>query len=140
MLATDMEDLADDFAGAETALQAHLGGETEFAIDWAADLGGDADGVPIVLGHEDAFDGAAVGGEFQEITHGAVNGVKTLVDGEAAMGHFGSETIAEIFGESGCFVEIGNVALIERIIYLTSAEGPSAWPEEGEQVGDIEAE
>jgi hypothetical protein len=73
----------------------------EAAIDGAADRGGDADGVALVLGHEDGFDAAAVGGELEEIADGAVGGVETLIDGEASVGKGGAEAVAEVFGEFG---------------------------------------
>lgn len=56
----DVEDLADDFAGCEVAFEAHESGEAELAINGAADLGRDAEGVAAILGHEDGFDGFAV--------------------------------------------------------------------------------
>ena len=119
---------------------AHLGGEAEAAIDGATDLRGDADRVAIILRHEDAFDGAAIGGKFQQVTNGAVGGVEALIDGQAAMRHFGTKTITEILRQGGCFVEIRNVALVERVIYLAGPERSSARPEQVEQVGDIQAE
>jgi len=117
-----------------------LGGEAKLAIDGATNLGGDADGMPIVLRHEDAFDGAAIGGKFEEIAHGAVGGVEALVDSEASVRGFGAKAVAEILGEGSCFVQIRNVALIQRIINLPSPKGTSARPEQVEQVGDFEAE
>ena len=42
--AKDSDDLTGDLAGGEVALDAELRGETELAVDGAADLGGDADG------------------------------------------------------------------------------------------------
>ena len=44
MAAQNGDDLAGDLAGGEIALDAELGGETELAVDGAADLRGDADG------------------------------------------------------------------------------------------------
>ena len=53
----------DDFAGSEIADEAELRGEAELAIDGAAGLRGDADGLAAVAGHEDGFDaGGARGG------------------------------------------------------------------------------
>ena len=44
LVVEDGEDLADDFAGGEVAVQAEKGGHAEGAFDGAADLAGDADG------------------------------------------------------------------------------------------------
>lgn len=63
--AADVEDLGDDFAGAEVADEAHLPGGAEDAAHGAAGLGADADGVATVVTHEDGFDGLAVA-EFEE--------------------------------------------------------------------------
>ena len=43
MAAEDGDDLTGDLAGGEIAFDAELGGETELAVDGAADLRGDAD-------------------------------------------------------------------------------------------------
>ena len=86
------------------------------AIDRAADLGGDADGMAVILGHEDGFDAAAIGGELEEIANGAVGGVELLIDAEAAVGDFGAKAIAKVLGKRRGFFQIRNVALIERII------------------------
>jgi hypothetical protein len=70
----------------------------------------------VVLGHEDGFDATAVGGEFEEVADGAVGGVKALIDAEASMMDFGAEAVAQLLGKGRRFFEIGNVALVERII------------------------
>src|SRR3974390_634118 len=44
LVVEDGEDLAGDFSGREIAMGAEKGGHAEFAVDGAADLGGDADG------------------------------------------------------------------------------------------------
>ena len=94
----------------------------------------------IVLRHQDAFDGAAIRWKFQQVTNGAVGGVEALIDGEAAMRHFDAQPIPEILRQRGGFVEIRNVALVQRIIYLAGSKGSGTRPEQIKQVGDIEAE
>jgi hypothetical protein len=94
----------------------------------------------IILRHQDALDGAAVGGKFQQVTNGAVDGVKTLIDGEPAMGHFGAETLPKFFREFLSLLEIRNVALIESVINLTGAKGPGAWTEQVKKLGDVQSE
>ena len=77
----------DDFAGSEIADQAELRGEAELAIDGAAGLCGNADGLAAVAGHEHGFDaGGASGGAIfagwkrEEIAHRAVGGVVALAN------------------------------------------------------------
>ena len=49
--------LTHNFAGGEVANQAERGGQAETAIDCAARLRRNADGLAILRGHEDRFDG-----------------------------------------------------------------------------------
>ena len=58
--APDVEHLGHDFARGEMAGEAHLPGGAEDAAHGAADLGGDAGGVPAGELHDDRFDGLTV--------------------------------------------------------------------------------
>src|SRR5579862_2470042 len=75
MLAKDDENLAEDFGGTEIADEAERSGKAEVAVDGAAGLSRDADGLAIFFGHEDSFDGGGiVGRELEEVADGGVGG------------------------------------------------------------------
>lgn len=99
MLGHDVQDLADNFAGAEVAFQTHEGGEAEFAIYWTAHLRGYANGVTIALRHKDCFYGLAVM-ELHEVADGAV---RTGVAGGLGEGPR-TIALAERGGQSSDFV------------------------------------
>ena len=56
-----MQHLKDNLADAEVAKETHLPGGAKDAAHGAARLGADTEGTPLVVTHEDGFDGLAVG-------------------------------------------------------------------------------
>ena len=95
--AKDSDDLTGDLAGGEVAFDAELRGETELAVDGAADLRGDADGgalarrsrlfvvvfSAVAVGHPDGLDGL-VATRCDKVALGAVDGAEGLEDGRQA--------------------------------------------------------
>ncbi len=136
------EDLRDDFAGSEIADEAELRSEAELAIDGAAGLRGNADGLAAVAGHEDGFNaggarsGAVVTGwEREEVADGAVDGVVALADdGERDFGFVG-EAFAEGGGERGHFGEFQDALDVEGLVELGAAVGGLA--ERDGEVGEL---
>jgi len=124
------EDLRDDFAGSEIADEAELRGETELAIDGAAGLRGDADGLAAVAGHKDGFDaGGARGGAIvagcqrEEVADRAVGGVVALAnDGERDFGLVG-EAFAKGGGKRGHFGEVEDAFDVEGLVELGATIG-----------------
>ena len=57
---TESQELSDHFASRQVADEAVLGRGTEGAVDGTANLGRYADGIAIVMLHEDRFDSLAV--------------------------------------------------------------------------------
>jgi hypothetical protein len=135
------EDLGHDFAGSEIADEAELRGEAELAVDGAAGLRGDADGLAAVAGHEDGFytggarGGAVVAGcQREEVADGAVGGVVALADdGERDAGFVG-EAFAEGGGEGGHFREVEDAFDVEGLVELRAAVG--GLPEGDGEVGE----
>ena len=74
------QDLADDLARRQAALQAEQRGHAEFAIHRAADLARNADGIALALGHQHGFHGPAVV-QPQQVAARSVGGFVQLRDG-----------------------------------------------------------
>ena len=84
-LGTEAQNLLDDFAGPEIALEPRLARGAEAACEGAADLGGHARGEAIVTADEHGFDGVAIGQREEEFfrPRAALSGAQ----GEAAQLH-----------------------------------------------------
>ena len=127
------EDLADNFARGEIALEAHEGREAELAIDGAADLRRNAEGVAAVFGHEDGFDGAAVV-EREEVAVRAIGRGELLRNLRPAEVGVKGEVVAQRLGQSGDRSPLGNAFAVGGFVELFGAEGGLAW---GQQLFDF---
>ena len=124
------ENLRDDFARRQIADEAELRGEAELAVDGAASLRGDTDGLAAVARHEHGFDAGGAGGgavvagrEREEIADGAVGGVVALADRRQSDFCFVGEEFAEGGGERGHFGEVEKAFDVERLVELGAAVG-----------------
>jgi len=124
------ENLRDDFAGREIADESELRGEAELAVDSAAGLRGDADGLAAVAGHEDGLDASGAGGgavvagrEGEEVADGAVVRFVTLTDYRKRDFCFVGEAFAECGGERGHLGEVEEAFDVEGLVELRAAVG-----------------
>ena len=137
MAAEDRDDLTGDLAGSEVALDAELCGETELAVDGAADLRGDADGGAaarwrvgvvvgvlgaVAIGHPDRLNSLVATGA-DEIALGAIDRAEGLKDGRKAdVVALGRELLAQRGGQGRDGFEVGQPVAIEGLGQLAGAE------------------
>ncbi len=136
------QNLRDDFAGREITNQAELRGEAKLAIDGAAGLRGDADGLAAFAGHENGFDAGGTrrraifaGGEGEKVADGTVCRVVALANDRERDARFVGEAFAEGGGERGHFRKVENAFDVEGLVELGAAVGGLA--ERDGEVGEF---
>ena len=117
----DKENLTDNLARGQVAFDAHLRGEAELAIDRAPYLGGNADRIATVLGHEYGLNGASVF-QLKQVPARTVGGVKPRFGFRQSDGEPLGQRLSQRRGQSGNFVEIFDLLLVQGLIDLTAAK------------------
>jgi len=129
--ALGLEDLRDDFAGGEVALEALESAGAELAAVGAADLGGDAEGEAVGAlaehvergGDEDAFDVVAGAQVPEEFARGVVRALEAR-EGEGGEVVLRFQVRAERGGQVGHLREGGGALGVEPFGELLAAVGP----------------
>ncbi len=121
--AGEEENLLDNFPCRQVAREPHLPGGTEDTGQCAAGLGGDADGPPTIVAHQDRFDGIPVGQLEQGFLCLSVARGQQLLQRQGAEGKGSIQSLAKPLGKIGHLIRRGGEALIDAAPDLLNAVG-----------------